>query len=133
VLGRREESASALRECLARVKAEIKEHPDNADALAFGSTILAETGEGARAEDWAAGAIILGPDDHVVQYNLALTHALLGQIDAALDRLEQAFAASPTFQRRLAAWMKYDQGLDPLRDHPRFLRIVASASALHRS
>jgi TolB-like protein/Tfp pilus assembly protein PilF len=133
VLGRREESASALRECLARVKAEIKEHPDNADALAFGSTILAETGEGARAEDWAAGAIILGPDDHVVQYNLALTHALLGQIDAALDRLEQAFAASPTFQRRLAAWMKYDQGLDPLRDHQRFLRIVASASALQRS
>ena len=34
-------------------------HPDNADALVFGSSILVESGNSARAEDWLARAIIL--------------------------------------------------------------------------
>jgi len=120
VLGRHEEFAAALRPCLARVEAEIKAHPDNADALAFGSSILVALGDATRAEDWAARAVMLGPGDHVVQYNVALTNAMLGKIDAALDRLELAFSASPAFRRRLAAWLKYDQEMDALRDHPRF-------------
>jgi adenylate cyclase len=124
-LGLREECAAAMRRCVARLDAELRAHPDNADALVFGSSILAEAGERARAEDWAARAIILGSDDRFVQYNAALTNAMLGRIDAALDHLEQAFSTSPTFRRRLAAWMKYDQEMAVLRDHPRFQGLVA--------
>ena len=125
-LGRREQSAAALRRCLARLEAEVKAHPDNADALVFGSSILVESGDSARAEDWLARAIILGPDDRFVQYNAALTNAMLGRIDAALDYLEQAFSAPPTFRRRLAAWMKYDDEMNVLRDHPRFRALMDS-------
>src|SRR5262249_46310292 len=107
-LGRREEFAAALRRCLPRVEAEIKAHPDNADALAFGSSILVAMGDPARAEDWASRAVMLGADDYVVQYNVALTNALLGKIDPALERLEQAFSAAPAFRRRLTAWLEYD-------------------------
>ena len=94
-LGRREQCAAALRRCLARLEAEVEAHPDNADALVFGSSILVKMGDAARAEDWAARAIILGPDDRIVHYNAALTDAMLGRMDAALDHLEQAFSTTP--------------------------------------
>jgi adenylate cyclase len=128
-LGRREQCAAALRRCLARLEAEVKAHPDNADALVFGSSILVESGDSARAEDWLARAIILGPDDRFVQYNAALTNAMLGRMDTALDHLEQAFSAPPTFRRRLAAWMKYDDEMDGLRDHARFQALLAGLDA----
>jgi adenylate cyclase len=129
-LGRREQCAASLRRCLARLEAEVKAHPDNADALVFGSSILVESGDSARAEDWLARAIILGSDDRFVQYNAALTNAMLGRMDAALDHLEQAFSAPPTFRRRLAAWMKYDdEMMDSLRDHARFQALLAGLDA----
>src|SRR6185312_7262248 len=107
-------------------EAAIKAHPDNADALAFGSSILVALGDATRAEDWAVRALMFGSGDHVVQYNVALTNALLGKTDAALDRLEQAFSAPIAFRRRLAAWLKQDREMDALRDHPRF-RALADA------
>jgi adenylate cyclase len=119
-LGRQPEFAVAARQCLERVEAEIEAHPDNAGALAFGSTVLAELGERARAEEWAARATLIGPDDYVVRYNAARTHALLGEFETALDWLEQAFDSSAVWQRRLALWMKSDGDIDPLRGHPRF-------------
>jgi adenylate cyclase len=119
-LGRQPEFAVAARRCLERVEAEIEAHPDNAGALAFGSTVLAELGERARAEEWAARATLIGPDDYVVRYNAARTHALLGELETALDWLEQAFDSSAVWQRRLALWMKSDGDIDPLRGHPRF-------------
>jgi adenylate cyclase len=119
-LGRRQEFMAAARQCLERVEAEIEAHADNAGALAFGSTILAELGHRKRARDWAARAIMIGPDDHVVRYNVARTHAILGEADTALDWLEQAFSSSTAWQRRLGLWMKRDTDVDPLRGHPRF-------------
>jgi TolB-like protein/Tfp pilus assembly protein PilF len=125
----REEFAAAFRRCLLRVEAEIEAHPDNADALAFGSSILVAVGQPVRADDWAARAIMLGADDYAVQYNVAVTNALLGKIDAALDRLERAFFTSPTFRRRLAAWLKHDREMDGLRDHPRFRSLMDDLEA----
>ena len=119
-LGLRKEFMASARQCLERVEAEIEAHPDNAGALAFGSTILAELGHRTRARDWAARAIMIGPDDHVVRYNVARTHAILGEADTALDWLEQAFNSSTAWRRRLGLWMKRDTDVDPLRGHPRF-------------
>jgi adenylate cyclase len=131
-LGRREQCAAACG-LSGELEAEVKAHPDNADALVFGSSILVESGDSARAEDWLARAIILGSDDRFVQYNAALTNAMLGRMDAALDHLEQAFSAPPTFRRRLAAWMKYDdEMMDSLRDHPRFQALLANLDAAAR-
>jgi len=60
------------------------------------------------------------PDDYLVLYNVARAQALMGNKPAALDRLEAAFAISPAFRQRLAAWMPLDQDLECLRDEPRF-------------
>jgi TolB-like protein/DNA-binding SARP family transcriptional activator/Tfp pilus assembly protein PilF len=119
-LGWQQEFVVAARQCLERVEAEIEAHPDNAGALAFGSTVLAELGQRARAEEWAARATLIGPDDYVVRYNAARTHTLLGELETALDWLERAFDSSAVWQRRLALWMRSDGDIDPLRGHPRF-------------
>ena len=103
------------------VEAEIEAHPDNADALAFGSSIMGRSGPA------GAGRGLGGPRHHagcstttLFSTTSPLTNALLGKIDAALDRLERAFFTSPTFRRRLAAWLKHDREMHGLRDHPRF-------------
>jgi adenylate cyclase len=129
-LGLQQEFVVAARECLERVEAEIDAHPDNAGALAFGSTVLADIGQWARADDWAARALMIGPDDYVVRYNAARMHALLGEIETALDWLERAFDSSAVWQRRLALWMKSDGDIDPLRGHPRFHALMQRLSAV---
>ena len=129
-LGLQQELVVAARQCLERIEAEIEAHPDNAGALAFGSTVLAEIGHRARAEDWAARAIMIGPDDYVVRYNAARTYALLGEPEAALDWLERAFDSSAVWQRRLALWMKSDEDIDPLRGHPRFRALLQRLEAV---
>jgi TolB-like protein/DNA-binding SARP family transcriptional activator/predicted Zn-dependent protease len=128
-LGRPADSLTALRRCMQRVEAEVESHPDNADALAFGSALLAELGQRACAEDWAARALMIGLDDYLVQYNVARAYALLGKTDEALPRLQRAFCTSPTCRRRLGEWMKQDEKIDPLRGDLRFLALVRSLEA----
>lgn len=119
-LGRQEDFLSAARRCLERVTVEVTQHPDNADAWAFGGVMLAELGDAARSEHWAGRAVMIGPDDHLVHYNVARTYASLGKLEPAMDWLERALSAYPLFARRLAAWMAYDEGIAPLRDSQRY-------------
>jgi tetratricopeptide (TPR) repeat protein len=101
----------------------VKAHPENADAWAFGSAILAHLEEPERAAVWASRALIMTPDDYLVLYNIARTDALLGEKRTALDHLEQAFSVQPAIRRRLAAWLPLDRDLDALRDDPRFRKL----------
>ena len=102
--------------------------PDNAGAMAFAASVLAELQDGARAEEWAARAIVIDPEDAVINYNVACTYAVLSRSDAALDRLEQA-AWSPWARQYIAKWMQHDSDLDSLRGHPRFQALVARLEA----
>ncbi len=123
-LGRDEAFLAAARRCVERLEPEIEAHPDNAGALAFGSAVLADLGQHQRAQDWAERAVLIGPDDCMVQYNVARTFTLLGRHDRALDALDRAYDCSPVFQRRLAMWMRYDEDFDGLRPTVRFGELV---------
>jgi adenylate cyclase len=90
--GDQDQAMAAARRCFERVEAAVKLHPDNAGALAFGAIALAEMGQTQQAEDWATRAIMIGPDDHLVQYNVACAQVMLGNADAAVTHLESAFA-----------------------------------------
>ena len=127
-LGFDQEFRSAALKCLRHATHEVKVHPYNADAWAFGSTILVELGEGLRGEEWARRAVVIGPDDYLVHYNVSRTYALLGKIDLSLKWLECSLAALPMFRRRLLAWMPLDQALDPLRCHKKFRKLVGAAA-----
>ncbi len=61
-------------------------------------------------------------------YNLACTHALLGDQEIALDYLARELAdnhASARSRTRQAEWARSDPDLASLREHPRFERILA--------
>src|SRR3546814_7720296 len=75
-LGFDREFRSAASRSLRQVTDEVRCHPEDADAWAFGSTLLVELGERLRGEEWANRAVIIGPDDYLVHYNVSRTHAL---------------------------------------------------------
>ncbi len=77
-----------------------------------------------RACDWAARAIAIDPDDIVAQYNLACVHAVLGNVDKAIDILEQLLPRSSVYHIK---WFTHDSDLDNLRDDPRFRKLLAEA------
>ncbi len=128
-LGRLDDSLAAARHCLERVQVEVATQPSDGHALAFGSNILAELGEGERAEAWAARATGIDPGDPVVNYNLACTYAALGRPDAALGRLRETFAAALINRQAFFEWMRQDSALDPLRTIPEFRALAAQLEA----
>src|SRR5690606_25050107 len=119
-LGCEREFRAAAARALRHASHEVKCHPENADAWAFGSTLLVKLGEKLRGEEWARRATIIGPDDYLVRYNVSRTLALLGNVTAALELLARALDSLPVFRRRLLAWLPLDQALDPLRGQEDF-------------
>ncbi|HUL07985.1 MAG TPA: BTAD domain-containing putative transcriptional regulator [Candidatus Acidoferrum sp.] len=128
-LGLRDEMLSAARRCLERVEAEVAVHPDNAGALAFGACALAELGDTARAEAWAARTAALDPLDSITGYNLACAYAGIGKLEAAMERLERVYADPPFRHRSHVEWMKKDSSLDALHDHPAYRTLLARLDA----
>ena len=60
-----------------------------------------------------------------VQVSSSITHTWVGDLDGALDMLESVM---PRMQSRsLLITMLADPDMDPLRDHPRFKRMIAEA------
>jgi adenylate cyclase len=66
----------------------------------------------------------IGDRSHDVwtQYNSACIYTSLGDIDRALDVLERVLPHAGHELKH--GWIKYDSDLDPLRDHPRYQKIL---------
>jgi adenylate cyclase len=120
-LGRTQEMISAAREGVARAERELALHPENPRPAHLGAVALAELGELDRARDWAARAIAIDPDDVLTQYNGACFYSLVGDHDRAIDLL---LAVLPRVDRQTKEWVKYDSDLNPLRDNPRFAKVL---------
>ena len=77
-------------------------------------------GERARCVDWVQRSLRIDPEEPVILYNAGCTYALLGRSDDALDCLEKAVE----FGFRDRAWFDGDSTLDPLRERPRFIKLL---------
>ena len=101
-----------------RVKRHLEDYPDNQRAyyLGIGALILLENTD--LAIDWAERAYELAPDDPPTRYNLACFYSQMGDVDTALDLLENSVTSR--------SWMENDHDLDGVRDHPRFHQLLAS-------
>ena len=101
---------------------EIRRNPTNAPALselAHVYTRLGRLDDGLEAD---LALVRLVPDDPTVYYNLACSHALLDQIDPALEALEAAIARGYDDSEHMAK----DIDLSSLHGEPRFLAIMRS-------
>ena len=100
---------------------ELALHPEDPRPAHLGIAALLELGEKDRAREWISRALAIDPDDPLTQYNLACGYATLGDIDAAFDLLERSL---PRAGPEIRQWIKHDSDFDPLRNHPRYQKIL---------
>lgn len=122
----REGELRTARIALKRAEQRLAAEPDNSTALSFGVTALVSLGETERAKDWMERGLVLNPADNNYLYNTACSLIQLGETDRALDLLDRIFATS---QVENLNWFKIDADLDPVREHPRFKAMMATAEA----
>ena len=121
-LGRPEDSKRAAHRGIERAKNELTLHPENARPAYLGAAALVTVGDHDRAREWASRALSIDPDDVLTQYNVACVYSLLGDIEPAFDLLDRLL---PNAGHELKhGWIKHDSDLDPLRNHPRYQKIL---------
>lgn len=120
MLGRREESAAADREGVARAERVLALNPADGRALALGSNALYRVGDAARAMEWSRRSLELYPDDMNTLINAACLHAMSGRKEESLALLEKVFSRG--WGKR--DWIEHDPDYDLLRDDPRFQRLL---------
>jgi pentatricopeptide repeat protein len=79
---------------------------------------LGQREEGLRLAD---EALALRPNDFSTMYNVACSYCLAGEPERALDLLERAVERGG-----FVSWILHDPDIAPLREMPRFQRIMAS-------
>ena len=96
--------------------------PDDVRALYMGANGLVALGEREQGLDWARRALALDPDEPMLLYNIGCIYSLAGLTGEALDCLERSVEKGLT----QTGWFLHDSNLDPLRSHPRFVRLMAA-------
>jgi len=125
-LGDRESELRAARRTVGSVEKLIASEPDHGTALGCGAAALAAMGDRTRMMEWVERAFLLDPDNRNMRYNVAVAFARLGECEKALELLDAYFATALPQSLVLA---KYDNGLDALRELPRFREMIAEADA----
>jgi adenylate cyclase len=116
-LGRIEESNEAAREAVRRAERALIRQPDVPLAATLGAGSLIRLGDYERAREWMARALMIAPDNPLTLYNVACDHALLGEVDRALELLERWKPRASTHSKD---WVRSDTDFDGIRDDPRF-------------
>jgi len=121
-LGEPEATAAAERRAMARCEKILADEPDHSGALGFLVTSLAGLGQADRARAWSARALLFDPDNARLHYNLACAMARLGDADTAVDLIEPWI---DQVSHGWLLWMQSDNSLDPIRERPRFVALMA--------
>jgi adenylate cyclase len=120
-LDRDQDAKDAARRGIERAERELTNHPDNSRAAYLGAKALITLGQNERAKEWLTGSVAIDPDDVLTQYNVACAYTALGDTEAAFDLLERLL---PNANHETKAWIKHDSDFDPLRDQPRYQKIL---------
>jgi adenylate cyclase len=124
-LGATERKPEVARQMLERSERVLEQDGLNASALGVSAAALTILGDLDRAKERIQRAMVVDPDNINMPYNFACMLATwVGDLEGALDMLEPLI---PRQSRSLTLTMIADPDLDPLRDHPRFKRMVAEA------
>jgi adenylate cyclase len=116
-LGLAEESKKYALLGLKRAEEQLKVHPENSRPAQLGAVALASLGEKDKAMKWLERVRLIDPDDNNARYNAACTYTQLGEIDQAIEMLEEWAKHCGTEQE---SWFLHDADLDPVREHSRY-------------
>ena len=117
----RDADARRSREDGVRVAEErLRSAPGDVRALYMGANGLVALGRTDDGLEWASTARFMEPEEPMVLYNVACIHSLAGELDTAMDLLEEAVHKG-LMQK---AWIENDSNLDPLRDRARFQELL---------
>jgi len=120
-LGMSVEAEKASRQVLELLPNYLLQNPDDSRARMVHAIALATSGRKEDAVREGQQALELSPGDPVMLYNGACLYSQLGEFDLAFPALEEAIAAGYWN----VGWMKHDPDLDPLRQDPRFQKLIA--------
>ena len=110
---------------LERTERVLAQDPATGSALGHGAVALAALGDGERAKDWIKRALLMDPDNFTMRWNLTCALSrLLGDKNAAIDLLATFLDKAPP---PFVEYVRLDPDLDPLRDEPRFEKLVMTA------
>jgi non-specific serine/threonine protein kinase len=121
-LGQVEKSLATQRKGLQIVERHLELNPDDARALYLGANALIELGEREKGLDWGRRAKAIDPDEPAILYNVACVLSGAGELEEAIETLEQAVAAGFGYK----AWLEHDSDFEPLRASERFKALVDS-------
>jgi adenylate cyclase len=110
----------------ARAEKILERDPSNGAAMGYGVTALARLGERERAKEWINRALLIDPDNMNMRYNFACALTVLKENEAAIDVLGPLLETAYIDRLNHA---KVDADLDPLREDPRFMKMIADAEA----
>jgi adenylate cyclase len=119
-------TAPSARHALARAEKLIAIEPDHGLSLSFGVGALVILGEIERAKEWARRALLVDPTNLNMLYNIGCGLIKGGEIDWGLDMIE---AVAKATLRGSLNWIATDSDLDPVREHPRYVQMMADAEA----
>jgi non-specific serine/threonine protein kinase len=119
-LGQEERFRQSGRRGLEIVERHLQLNPDDVRALYLASGRWVQAGDRERGLSLARQAIDLEPEEPTVLFNAACTFAQAGALDEAIDHLDKALLHGFGHRR----WIEHDSDLDPLRDHPRFPKVM---------
>jgi non-specific serine/threonine protein kinase len=103
-----------------RARRRLELNPTDARALYLSAGPLLQLGRSKEAHAAAERALAIDPEDPVILYNVACFFSIAGEIDRALECLEQAVRRD--FGQR--DWFEHDSDLDNVRSDPRFKALM---------
>jgi adenylate cyclase len=107
----------------------VQQDPSNGAALGVLAGGYAMTGELERAREWIDRALLVDPDNLNMRYNFACVLAsYAGDTEGAMKMLASVLPLAEDAQVRAA---DSDPDLDPLRDDPRFAKLLSDAKKRH--
>jgi len=122
-LGRDDKSIEVTRKGIKRVRAVLELNPDDNRALNMGAFALLRLGEEEEAKKWMLQSMRNAPMDSIIQYNGACFFSLAGDVEHALDCLENCLIKVGNISRE---WLVHDSDMDNIRSNPRYEKIISS-------
>ncbi|MDH3402581.1 MAG: tetratricopeptide repeat protein [Acidobacteriota bacterium] len=119
-LGRSQHAAASRRRGIRAAERRLEHNPEEARALYMGANALVSLGQTESGLRWAERALALEPDEPMVLYNVGCVFSLAGELDRALDCVEQSVKGGLAY----IDWLRQDSNLDAIRDHPRFQALL---------